>query len=693
MKLSKWIRVAWSTMRPIIWGMAWVVKPKSCIHEVIGSSQHDPDNRATVRAFPGSLVGWGNVTLYYGPSAYKNPRLVRVWRQGNRKSSLLCEFHIRSLQRTQRWSIDFGWEYGPIRFEIKSEEPLSSWISVYIERQSWFLMGWRWISYRSYLLPMVLRVLFQRVKSFNKEIEQAGAERVSLASDDDFSAMQSHYESRKRSGSYLIVVDGSGSVVGDLQNSLSSSLNQVVPLFKVAAVNSSREAAGDEVKVYPSLMAAVKDSDAEWIGVLKAGDQLSFSASYWIWEASQTTANALTSDVQLGSNNQQAMNVERYGVTEEDWVNAESRLPGLVMVRVSALKEGCLKCADHLLAGVRLWPALKILHIDQPLLIRPRRSLVINKVPKYSKTIKSSNLGLVSVLIPTRDQHKLLRQCIDSLLETTKESNIEIIIANNGSVEEESKCYLEELREAGATVLSCNWPFNYSKLVNALVDAARGEYVLLLNNDVKALHPGWLSSMVRIAQRMNVGCVGARLLYGNGRVQHAGVVTGLGSLAGHPMNGELNSTEIWAAANSRRRQVRAVTAACLLVRRKLFKEMGGFNEEKLHVAFNDVDFCLRIESLGYLNIWTPEATLIHHESISRGRDVSLKKAMRFFREAQYIRQHWWTNATEDQYFPRLFSRVDERCRVQVGRLEPRPWLTDIENSDLRKGVSRAHACV
>ncbi|MFD1215439.1 glycosyltransferase family 2 protein [Microbulbifer celer] len=270
---------------------------------------------------------------------------------------------------------------------------------------------------------------------------------------------------------------------------------------------------------------------------------------------------------------------------------------------------------------------------------------------------------LVSLLIPTRDMLPVLKLCVDSILAKTTYRNYEILVLDNQSVEPETLAYFEALSALpNVRILQYDAPFNYSAINNFGVEHARGEIVGLVNNDIEVINPEWLSEMVGHARRPQVGCVGAKLFYGDGRIQHAGVVVGLGGLAGHVhkflpadaagyMN-RLQSTQAFSA----------VTAACLLVRKATFEAVGGLNERHLQVAFNDVDFCLKVRKAGYRNIWTPHARLYHHESISRGIDNTREKRARFDRESRYLRKAWaeyLDNPGRDPYYSPFLTHVAE----------------------------------
>ena len=263
------------------------------------------------------------------------------------------------------------------------------------------------------------------------------------------------------------------------------------------------------------------------------------------------------------------------------------------------------------------------------------QSMCLNQVMWQSST------PLVSLLIPTKNGKALVKACINSILEKTTYTNYEILLLDNGSDEQESLKYFDYLDTLDkVTVLKYDEPFNYSAINNFGAKHAKGSIIGLINNDIEVISPDWLTYMVGHAERENVGCVGAKLLYSDTRIQHAGVVLGYGGGAGHAHknfprfhSGYLN--RINATSN-----YSAVTAACLLVKRSVFEHVGGLNEKDLAVAFNDVDFCLRVRELGLQNVYCAEAELFHHESVSRGLDVSPEKSARFNRELSYLQETW-----------------------------------------------------
>ena len=248
---------------------------------------------------------------------------------------------------------------------------------------------------------------------------------------------------------------------------------------------------------------------------------------------------------------------------------------------------------------------------------------------------------LVSIIIPTRNGLQLVRQCIESILAKTTYANYEILLIDNGSDEQETLDYFKKLgTEPRVRVIRDDRPFNYSALNNAAVKVAKGEFVLLLNNDIEIITPTWLTELVSHAARRGVGAVGARLWYPNDTLQHGGVILGIGGVAGHSHKYLARYSNGYFCRAKLTQTLSAVTAACLLIRKSIYEEVGGLNEVDLRVAFNDVDFCLRVREAGYRNIWTPFSECYHHESATRGTEDTPEKKERFSKEVLYMKAKW-----------------------------------------------------
>ncbi|MCL1999882.1 MAG: glycosyltransferase family 2 protein [Planctomycetes bacterium] len=264
----------------------------------------------------------------------------------------------------------------------------------------------------------------------------------------------------------------------------------------------------------------------------------------------------------------------------------------------------------------------------------------------------------VSIIIPFRDRLDLLRPCLDSLRSVTGYTAWECVLVDNGSTDSAVKefCRSLVLEDCRFTILERDEPFNFPRLVNQGAAEARGDILVLLNSDVEVRDPSWLGALVRFAAEEDVGCVGAKLLYPNGLVQHGGIIGGMKS----PLNGEFcfghahlglpGNTPGYFRQLAVPRSVLAVTGAALAVRKTVFDRLGGF-DESLAVAFNDVDFCLRAAARGLRTVWTPEAVLLHHESATRGLDMVLpEKSARLAKELDLLLERWGSAVLDDPWY-------------------------------------------
>lgn len=260
----------------------------------------------------------------------------------------------------------------------------------------------------------------------------------------------------------------------------------------------------------------------------------------------------------------------------------------------------------------------------------------------------------VTLIIPTRDQQPLLQRCIDSLLQYTGWPDLEIMVVDNDSVEPGTHVYFSELQKRGIKVLHAPGEFNFARINNLAVREASGEVIGLINNDIEAMHENWLQELLSHLMQPGVGAVGAKLLWPNRMVQHAGIVLGIGNVAGHYGNLWHDSDPGDHARNQVVMQVSGVTAACLLMHKAVYLAMGGMDEVAFPVAFNDVDLCLRLRQAGLAIIWSPFARLLHAESVSRGREDTPQKQARAQREIEHLRQRWGRILLNDPaYHPSL----------------------------------------
>jgi GT2 family glycosyltransferase len=284
-------------------------------------------------------------------------------------------------------------------------------------------------------------------------------------------------------------------------------------------------------------------------------------------------------------------------------------------------------------------------------------------------------LPMVSIIIPTRDQASALKKCVHSILEKTDYPAYELIVLDNQSYDSEALEFLAGLEKRdGVRVERIDEAFNYSRLNNRGVELSRGSFVALLNNDVEVLHADWLSEMVSRAMQPKVAMVGARLWYPNETIQHGGVILGAGGIASHAHVGLRRDEPGYFARAHLAQDVSAVTTACALVRRELYLQVGGF-DENLAVTFNDVDFCLRLREAGYRILWTPYAELIHHESASRGFDNSAPKQVRFLAEVAYMKSKWGHILQRDPFYNPNLSLDENLFTLAFPPRTTKPWQT------------------
>ena len=257
---------------------------------------------------------------------------------------------------------------------------------------------------------------------------------------------------------------------------------------------------------------------------------------------------------------------------------------------------------------------------------------------------------LVSILIPTKDHIDLLKQCIDSLQTKSSYQTYEILVINNNSEKAESFDYFAQLKAAGVKVLDYPKPFNFSAINNFAAQQAEGEYLCLMNNDIEIQTPDWMEEMLSFAQLPNAGAVGARLWYpGSGGLQHGGVIVGLGGVAGHAYVGLAKTEKGYFGRPVLHHRCSAVTAACLMIKKTTYFAVNGM-DEGLAVAFNDVDFCLRLGQAGFHCVYTPHAEMTHHESASRGDDLSDANRERFMSEEAFMKSRWGQQLLADPYY-------------------------------------------
>ncbi len=291
---------------------------------------------------------------------------------------------------------------------------------------------------------------------------------------------------------------------------------------------------------------------------------------------------------------------------------------------------------------------------------------------------------LVSIVLPTRDKVDLLRTSVGSILAKTSYEPFEILVIDNNSVEDEAKAYLEELaKDTRVRVLPYPKPFNFSAINNFGANAAKGDILALLNNDIEVIAPDWLSEMVSFAAQEEIGCVGAKLYYPNETIQHAGVVLGIGGVAGHAHKYFPPHSAGYFGRLRLVQNFSAVTGACLVVRKALYLEVGGL-DETLTVAFNDVDFCLKVRQAGYRNVWTPYAELFHHEVLSRGYEDTRERRRRFAKEIAFMKEKWGDALDADPFYSPHLTREREDFSIRLHK----PARSSRANTAAHRGKAR-----
>jgi glycosyltransferase involved in cell wall biosynthesis len=286
--------------------------------------------------------------------------------------------------------------------------------------------------------------------------------------------------------------------------------------------------------------------------------------------------------------------------------------------------------AIHLPASVEPAPELTYMNRVRPSLQRPD--------------------ALISLIIPTKDGIELLKQCLQSVQQKSSYKSYEILVVNNNSQLPESFVYFDQLKREGIRVLDYPDPFNFSAINNFAAREARGEYLCLMNNDIEVQSSDWMEEMLSFAQLNHVGAVGARLWYPHNQgIQHAGVVVGLGGVAGHANVGLQKNGKGYFGRPVLHHRCSAVTAACLMIKKATYFAIDGM-DEKIAVAFNDVDFCLRLGAAGYHCVYTPSAELTHHESATRGDDLSEANRQRFMSEELFMKARWGEQLQHDPFF-------------------------------------------
>ncbi|MEZ5596744.1 MAG: glycosyltransferase family 2 protein [Pseudomonadales bacterium] len=288
----------------------------------------------------------------------------------------------------------------------------------------------------------------------------------------------------------------------------------------------------------------------------------------------------------------------------------------------------------------------------------------------------------MSIIVPTHNRLDLLEPCVGSIRARTEYTNYEILVVDHASDDAATLDWLNRNDGVqGVRVIRYRGPFNWSAINNAAVRKANGELLCFLNNDTEVLRADWLTEMVAQAMQPGVGAVGAKLLFPNSTVQHAGVVVGAHGIADHAFTGLSADDAGYLARAAVTSEVSAVTGACMLVSRPNFDAVGGFNAVDLPVAYNDVDFCLRLQDAGKRNVFTPHAVLLHHAGQSRGGDLDVEDNMRLHDETNYMQRRWRRVLAADPHYSVLFERYET----------PYQYLSAANTGDTEQALPEPHA--
>jgi len=451
---------------------------------------------------------------------------------------------------------------------------------------------------------------------------------------------------------------------------------------------------------------ALEQAKGTYVAMLHAGDVLCEHALYWV-------ARVIAASPGAGLVYSDEDRIDGDGVRSDpmfkpDWspelLRSTNYIGQLAICRADVLmqagdiREEDVFGSNHdlLLRITETLPAERIVHVPAVLIHRPsgvETGASMQAVQAHlarcgvSGVVEESFLGgyriryalqkdqpLVSIMVPTRDGLNLLERCLNSILRKSSYQNFEIVIIDNQSAEPDTLNYLARIDDGRKTrVLRYDAAFNYSAINNFAARAARGEVLCLLNNDTEVISPDWLEEMLGHLHQDQVGVVGAKLYYPDGRVQHAGDLIGVGGVANHAHAFLQRDDPGYCNRAAVAQDLSAVTAACMLTWRKLYLDLGGLDEQHLPVAFNDVDYCLRVHEAGFRVVWTPHAELYHHESVSRGKDLTPEKKKRAKREVAYMRKRWKHVLANDPYYnPNLsYERAD--FSLSHAPMVERPW--------------------
>lgn len=534
-------------------------------------------------------------------------------------------------------------------------------------------------------------------------------------------------ETRRLRKHFVLVVLYNGEPLQQLITTIASLRCQLYPSYEIIIAATSehhRESIPEDLpsigtdRLYGELAARPHDlknnKKVGWIILLAPGTRISEHALYWF---ARTMASSPSLRVVYSDHD----SLDKHGVRTEpvfkpDWSPEHLRATNYIDQSVAFHMENLLGCLTSsggrldwsngyslLLRTTEQLPERSVGHVAAVLFHLSDQAPCPSEVDHGSEAVKAhlSRLGIsaevrqlsschnrvcytlpskvpkVSIIIPTRDALPLLKACIGSILSKTRYKNFEIIIVDNQSINKATHAYFATIvKKKNVRVVGYPLPFNYSAMNNAAVQQANGKIICLLNNDTEVVSPDWLDEMVGHLVQRKVGVVGAKLLYSDGRVQHGGDTVGPGGCA-HHLHSFLGGDEAGYCNRAMvAQELSAVTGACLLTWTSLYRRLGGLDEQHLVVAFNDVDFCLRVREAGYKVIWTPHAVLYHHESVSRGKDDTPEKVERSRREARYMRERWGYLMHHDPFYNQNLSYERADFSLSNAPAVVKPWIPD-----------------
>lgn len=500
--------------------------------------------------------------------------------------------------------------------------------------------------------------------------------------------------------SVILAGAGAGEAVAETLRSLREQAYPAWELWLVPPAGGALPAPEDDVAVAeaPSCDAALAGARGEYILVVRAGDRLAPHALLAAVSAlceRRDAAFAYADEDEIEAGGQRARPYFKSGWNPDlflgqDFASAFALIPAELAREAGGFGVGAGAAYDFLLRLLDHAPDRPVAHVPAVLVHRGRaggppaheaaeaeRVAVADHLRRRSIAAQVTSLPgggrriawplppeppLVSLIVPTRDRVELLAACVEGLLRRTDYPAREIVIVDNESREPKTLAYFERLaKEPAVRVLPHSGPFNFSAVNNFAAERARGAIIGLINNDIVVERPDWLREMAAQAVRPEVGAVGALLTYDDGTVQHAGCVLGIGGVASHVFKHFDPDAEGHGGRLRVAQDLSAVTAACLLVRREVWEEVGGLDED-LPIAYNDIDFCLKLRRAGRRIVWTPFAHLKHLESASRGLDKAPERRARIDREKARMAERWGSLLLDDPFFNPNLSLTSTECR-------------------------------